>query len=166
MHLSLRTGILAALVVCSTPAVQAATRKPSCTVRFYVEVDATNSDPFTIPVKVGDPPRQIFHESAASISERQILSAHVYQTEDGKWAALFKLDPSGRLTLANVSSSNRGRSLITYVGNAKVARVLQDDILIDRPVLDGFVQIRGLLPQEAVQIQKKFPPLKPADPGR
>lgn len=163
MEMLIRLLVTACFIFLSAPEVHAFSRKPVCTVRFYVEVDASGADPFAIPVKVGRPPRNLFHESAASISERQIKGAHVYQTADGTWAALFKLDPSGRLTLANISSGNRGRSLIVYVGNAKVSRVLQDDILIDRLVTDGFIQIRGLLVQEAYQIQKLLPTLKPEE---
>jgi hypothetical protein len=165
MQLLIRMLLTACLVCLSTPDARAFSRKPVCTVRFYVEVDASGADPFAVPVKVGRPPRHIFHESAASLSERQITGAQAYQTADGTWAALIKLDASGRLTLANISSGNRGRSLVVYVGNAKVSRLLQDDILIDRLVTDGFIQIRGLLVQEAYQIQKLFPPLKPEEKG-
>jgi hypothetical protein len=163
MQMLIRLLLAACLVCLSAQEATAFSRKPVCTVRFYVEVDASAADPFAVPVKVGRPPRHIFHESAASISERQILGVHTYQTPDGTWAALLKLDASGRITLANISSGNRGRSLVAYVGNAKVSRVLQDDILIDRLVTDGFIQIRGLLVQEAYQIQKLFPPLKPEE---
>ena len=162
----LRIIVTVALTLSAVCSAHAGGRKQAVTVRFYVEVDAATADPFAVPVHVGVPQRHIFHESGASLSERQILGAHVYQNKDGEWAALFKLDATGRLTLANISSSNRGKSLVAYIGDAKIARVLPNDILIDRPVNDGLLQIRGLLPKEAYLIQTHFPQLKPAESER
>jgi len=162
MHPLFRLGIVAGLSLCSVFPAQAAGRKQAITLRFYVEVDASTADPFAVPVRVGTPERHVFHESSSSLSERQILAAHVYQNKNGEWAALFKLDGTGQITLSNISSSNRGKSLIAYVGDAKISRVLPNDILIDRPVSDGILQIRGLLPKEALLIQSRFPALKPA----
>ena len=76
--------------------------------------------------------------------------------------ALFKLDPSGQMTLANISATNRGKSLVAYVGDSKIARLIPNDILIDRPVSDGILQLRGLHPKEILLIQARFPALKPA----
>jgi hypothetical protein len=140
-------------------------RKQGCTIRIYVEVDPSDSNPFTVPVRVGVPQRHIFHEGGASISEKQVIAAHVFQNEAGEWAALLKLDPHGRIVLANLSAANRGRSLVPYVGDGKIIRVVPNDILIDRAVNDGLLQIRGLLPKEAYLIQKHFPPLKPTAPA-
>jgi hypothetical protein len=162
----LRTLVAIALIFSAVCTAHAGGRKQPVTVRFYVEVDAATADPFAVPVHVGVPQRNIFHESGASLSERQILGAHVYQNRDGEWAALFKLDGTGRLTLSNISASNRGKSLIAYIGDAKIARVLPNDILIDRPVNDGMLQVRGLLPKEAYLIQTHFPALKPEAPVR
>lgn len=164
MHPLLRTFAAVVIATSSAPSAQAAGRKQAVTIRFYVEVDAATSDPFAVPVRVGTPERHLFHESAASLSERQITGAHVYQTKTGEWVALFKLDSNGQLTLANISSGNRGKSLIAYVGDNKIARVIPNDILIDRPVTDGILQIRGLLPKEVYLIQTRFPQLKPAAP--
>ncbi len=161
MHSLLRSCTLAVLLLCGTSPVYAMGRKQSCTIRIYVEVDASDSNPFTVPVRVGVPQRHIFHEGGASISEKQVSAAHVFQNQAGEWIALLKLDAHGRIVLANLSAANRGRSLVPYVGDGKIIRVITNDILIDRVVTDGFVQIRGLLPKEAYLIQKHFPPLKP-----
>jgi len=166
MHPLFRLSVAASLALCLVSPAQAAGRKQAVTVRFYVEVDASTADPFAIPVRVGTPPRHIFHESAASLSERQITAAHVYQNKNGEWAALFKLDATGQITLSNISSGSRGKSIVAYIGDAKISRVLPNDILIDRPVSDGILQVRGLLPKEALLIQTLFPPLKPTAPLR
>lgn len=156
----------ALLGILSAPlSLHAMARKEACTIRIYVEVDSSTADPFAVPVRVGSPTRHLFHESGASISERQIAAAHVYQNPSGEWVALFQLDAAGRMVLHNISSANRGRSLIAYVGDAKITRVLPDDILIDRVVTDGVIQIRGLLPKEVYLIQKHFPQLKLPSPS-
>jgi hypothetical protein len=166
MHLLSRL-ILGVVLACGTLThAHAASRKQPVTIRFYAEVDASTSDPFAVPVHVGTPERHVFHESAASISERQIIGAHVYQTKFGEWTALFKLDATGQMTLANLSSGNRGKSLLAYVGDGKIARLIPNDILIDRPVTDGILQIRGLLPKEIFLIQSRYPPLKREAPQR
>jgi hypothetical protein len=166
MHPLIRHGSTALLLLNAPLPLHAMGRKETCTIRFYVEVDAASADPFTIPVRVGNPPRHIFHESGASLSERQIIGAYTYQKPSGEWAALFKLDPAGQLTLNNISSANRGRSLIAYLGDAKVARFMANDILIDRVISDGMIQVTGLFPKEVILIQKHFPQLKPATEQR
>jgi len=162
MHLLKRLFAAVAILCCCVSPAHAGGRKQAVTIRFYAEVDAATADPFAMPVHVGSPERHIFHESAASLSERQIVGAYVYQNKSGEWLALFKLDPSGQMTLANISATNRGKSLVAYVGDSKIARLIPNDILIDRPVSDGILQLRGLHPKEILLIQARFPALKPA----
>ncbi|MEI6712536.1 MAG: hypothetical protein WCO60_02210 [Verrucomicrobiota bacterium] len=164
MHPILRYTAAALLTGAIPLTASAMSRKPECTVRFHMEVRATEKDPFSIPVKLQNPPRQIFMESTASISERQIQAIHVFPANDGTWGCLFKLDDSGRLTLSNLSASNRGRTLVVYVGSDKITRQVID-IFIDRPVNDGMIPImRGLTYPETELLKKKFPvAIKPTD---
>ena len=140
---------------------EAFAKKPKNTVRFFVEVGSISKDPFSLPVTLTNPTRHSFMERAASLGERHITAAHVYPVDNGTWACLFKLDDSGRLILQNISSSNRGRALVAYVGSEKAARQVLD-LHIDQTITDGMIPIpRGLTYGEALQIQKQFPPLKP-----
>ena len=135
----------------------AATRKPICTVRFHIEVKASAQDSFSIAIKLPNPTRQIFIESSASISERQIKSIYTFPASDGSWGCLFQLDDSGRLTLANLSSSSRGRSLVFYIGNDKISRQVLD-IFVDAPVNDGLLPVaRGLTFADTEILKKCFP---------
>lgn len=137
--------------------VDGASRKPQLTVRFHVEVSATNRDPFSIPIKLPSPPRNIFIESSSSLSERQVEFFNPFPAGDGTWGGVFHLNPSGRLTLSNLTSSNRGRSLVFYLGNEKLSRLVLD-IYIDGTVSDGVLPIRrGLTWQEAELLKNKFP---------
>jgi hypothetical protein len=131
-------------------------RKPRCTVRFFLETEGAEASPFAIPITLHHPTRQAYVESVASISERQIVAATCSPAPDGTWGCLFQLDHSGRITLQNISSSNRGRALIVHIGNAKISRQVQE-IYIDRTVSDGLLPIpRGMTYVEALLIQKHF----------
>lgn len=151
------------LLLCSFQEAWAFSRKPICTVRFHLEVDANASDPFSRPVKLFNPPRQIYVEGSSALSEHQIEAVYLHPAGDGTWAALFKLDTSGRKILSQISSSNRGRCFVVFLGTQKLARQLAADLLIDDIVQDGLLPIpNGLTQQEALLLQKTFKPLAPA----
>jgi hypothetical protein len=134
-------------------------KPPPCTVRFHVEVQAAGADPFSVPINLQNPKRQVFVESSPALTERHIREAFVFPAEDGTWGAAFRLDQSGRITLTQMSTANRGRGIVAYVGNGKFARQISEDIYIDRPVLDGIMPIpRGLTYAEAMLLQKSFQP--------
>lgn len=144
----------------------AATRKPLCTVRFHLEVRSASEDPFSIPVKLQSPAKQIFIESSASISERQVEAVHFYPASDGSWGCLFKLDNSGRIALATVTSGSRGRCMVFFLGTEQGSRQVLD-ILIDRPVNDGILPVsRGLTWQEVEMLRTQFPPKDPKKRAR
>jgi hypothetical protein len=165
MAFTLRILSTVCLLLGLVPQAHAFTRKQKCTVRCHMEVDGTPGDPFATSVQLINPPKRIFIESAPSLSERQIRAVRIYPTANGSWAALIQLDNSGRLTLQNLSNSNRGRTMVVYVGTAKSARQVID-LEIDSPVSDGLLPIpRGLTYAEALELQKSFAPLKPQNPG-
>ncbi len=126
-------------------------------------MDASASNPFARAVRLLNPPREIWVESSAGLSERQIDAVYTFPTADGSWGALFRLDTSGRKILTQLSSANRGRSFVVFVGNHKVARQLPEDLLIDEMILDGMLPIpKGLSYAEVMLLQKTFRPLSPA----
>lgn len=157
----LRNLALLCFFLGSASDVSAFSRKAACTVRFHVEVDASTSDPFTRPIKLLNPPRQIHVESSAALSERQIEAVYTYPAADGTtWGALFRLGVSGRKILSQISSSNRGRSFVVFIGNQKLSRQLPGDLLIDAIIDDGLLPIpAGLSYPEALLLQKTFKPL-------
>lgn len=154
-------AILAAGLLC--PRAEAAARRPKCSVRFYAEVSSYSENPFATPIKTFSPPRQVFIENSAFISERNITGVHVFPFQDGTWGCVFRLDSSGRIALATVTSANRGRSVFFYLGNEKTSRQVLE-IFVDRPVNDGVLPVsRGLTYPEVQLLQKQFPPLKPEE---
>lgn len=162
MFWPIRILALLCLFLGSSSHLWAFSRKAACAVRFHVEVDASTSDPFSRPVKLTNPPRQIYVESSAALSEAQIEAVHTYPAADGSWGAFFRLNTSGRKILSQISSANRGRSFVVFVGNRKLARQLPGDLLIDEIVTDGMLPIpKGLTYPEALLLQKQFKPLTP-----
>lgn len=127
-----------------------------------METSGSEASPFATPITLHHPTRQAFIESVASISEKQIVAATCYPAADGTWGCLFQLDNSGRLALQNISSANRGRTLIAHIGNAKLSRQVQE-IFIDRTVSDGLLPVpRGLTYAESLLIQKHFREIRTA----
>jgi hypothetical protein len=101
-------------------------------------------------------------ESSAALSERQIDAVYTYPAADGTtWGALFRLDTSGRKILSQISSSNRGRCFVIFIGNHKLARQLPGDLLIDETIPDGLLPIpAGLTYPEVLMLEKTFKPLR------
>lgn len=161
----IQTLTLLLLLLGFTQSAWAFSRKNGCTLRFHMEVDGTapGSNPFAKQVRLLNPPRQIFVESSAGLSERQVDAVYTFPAADGTWGALFRLDTSGRKILAQLSAANRGRCFVVFVGNHKTARQLPEDLLIDDTVVDGMLPIpRGLSYVEALLLQKNFRALSPA----
>ena len=154
---------LAALLTAILPfKANAATKKPVCTVRFHVQVRATEQDPFSVPIAVPGSVKKIYIESTPTISERQIDSIYPFETPDGTWGCLFQLDNSGRIDLSNITAANRGRLMILFLGSQTANRQVQD-ILIDQPVNDGRIAImRGFAPQEIELLKKRFKTISPS----
>lgn len=165
MRSLLRNLALLCFFLGSAPDVSAFSRKAACTVRFHVEVDASTSDPFTRPIKLLNPPRQTHVESSAALSERQIEAVYTHPAADGTtWGALFRLGTSGRKILSQISSANRGRCFVVFIGNHKLSRQLPGDLLIDARIEDGLLPIpAGLSYPEVLLLQKTFKPLAPGD---
>jgi hypothetical protein len=135
----------------------AAARKPKLSLGFHVEVKASGPDPFSVQVRLQKPSRILTIERAASLSERHVSAIHLYPADDDTWGCLFKLNDSGRIILSNLSSANRGRSLVFFFASATVNRPVLD-LLIDTTIEDGFINIpRGLSPQEARLLKDQFP---------
>jgi hypothetical protein len=148
---------LAAVIACFI----AAAKPPAFTVRFYAETTGQDTDRFSQPVALKNPPRQAFVEKTPTISERQIAGVYTYPAPDGTFAAVFKLDGDGRIALESVTTQKRGRALVGYVGTKKGSHQVTD-MVIDRPVLDGIIVIQsGLTALEVESLKKEFKPVLP-----
>ena len=134
----------------------AAAKKPAVAVRFHAEANARDGEPFSMPVKFQNPPRDGFVERVPSISERDIRAVYPVRADDGSFGCAFQLDQHGRIGLQTISTQRRGASLVVFV-NTKSGMHQVIDMLIDKPITDGIIYIpRGLTEAEIAALQKQF----------
>jgi hypothetical protein len=150
------------LVAFAAVALTGMARKPTLSVRFFVEAKANDGGRFTVPVKLTNPTRDAFMSSIPAISEINIVAVYPVQTSPGSWGCAFKLDEDGRLKLETLSRAQRGTSMIVIVqtkgGSHQVA-----DILIDKPVSDGILYVsHGFTAMEIAVLAKEFRLFGPA----
>lgn len=132
-------------------------RKQAVTVRFYAEGNARDGASFSRPIKVGQPPREIYIESIPSINEHNLKAIYPFQASDGSWGAYFQLDQKGRIDLEVVSTERRGTVMVAFIGTANgVHQVI--DMVVDKPILDGIIAIpRGMTELEVAALTKEYP---------
>lgn len=139
----------------------AAAKAPDFFVRFHVETISQDTQSFAMPAEFHNPDRKGFVERSASISERHIAGIYPFRANDGTYGCVFKLDGDGRIGLEALSTQQRGRMLVAYVGTKKGMHEVVD-MQIDKPVLDGIITIpRGLTELEVVAMRKAFKPVLP-----
>ena len=131
-------------------------KKPSVTVRFYVEANARDTEAFSKPITLHNPEREAYIEKVPSISERSIKAMYPFQVLDGSWGACFKLDNKGRIDLEVLSTERKGSSMVIFVVTPKgIHQVV--DVVIDRKVRDGVITIpRGLTELESAALKKEY----------
>jgi hypothetical protein len=144
----------------------AGSKKPSLTVRFYMEAAAGDTDHFAEPVQLKYPPRSAYISKAPFISEHNIRGIYLFPKADGTYGCLFKLDEDGRLGLEAASMEHRGGSVVAFVGT-KTGTHQVIDMIIDKRVSDGVISIQqGLTPPEVEELRKQFHPIVPGEKKR
>lgn len=131
-------------------------KKQEVSVRFHAEGHARDTEAFSKPVKLQNPPRDAYIEKVPSISEKSIKAMYPFQAADGSWGAAFKLDHKGRIDLEVLSTERRGSSMVIFVVTPKgIHQVV--DVLIDRKVRDGVITIpQGLTELEIAALKKQY----------
>ena len=131
-------------------------RKPKIMVRFHIEANARDGQPFAMPVEFRNPPRKGFMAQIPAISERNIDAVFPYPAADGTFGCAFKLDNFGRTSLEEMSLSNRGASVVAFVSTAK-GRHQVIDMIVDKVIRDGIITIpSGLTQLEIDMLTKEF----------
>jgi hypothetical protein len=131
-------------------------KKPKITVRFHVDTNESDGQPFAMPVKFQHPKRDGFVKRVPTISERNVEAIFPYPAPDGSFGCAFKLDNFGRTELDLISRTSRGASMVAFVGTkGGVHQVI--DMVIDKVVSDGIITISsGLTPMEIETFKKEF----------
>jgi hypothetical protein len=132
-------------------------KKPTVTVRFHIEANARDGEPFATPVKFRNPPREGFIERVPTLSERDIHAIFPVPAADGSFGCAFQFNKHGTFSLQTLSTQQRGRSLMVFVATkAGMHQVI--DMIIDQPVKDGIIYVpTGLTAQEIAMLEKQFP---------
>ena len=141
------------------PLVLGMAHKSELTVRFFAEANAQDTEKFSTPVALKNPPRAAYIEKVSAINEKMIKAIYPFQAKDGTWGCAFKLDDSGKMSLEVVSTERRGSSMIAFISTQAGAHQVID-MLIDKPIRDGIISIpSGLTELEIAALTKKFPVL-------
>lgn len=133
----------------------AAASKPKVSVRFHVEVNEVNGEPFSIKSKVPGSGQNLTLSKIASISEDDIKAIYPFPAVDGSFGCAFRLDEHGNLMISTLSNESRGGTMVGFINGRAVTAML-----IDRQITDGMVFInRGIQPEEIQMLMKAFPVL-------
>ena len=131
-------------------------RKPNITVRFHIEANERDGQPFATKVTFHNPERQGSMAQIPAVSERNIVAIFPFTAGDGTAGCAFKLDNFGRTALEEMSLSNRGSSVVAFVGT-KTGSHQVIDMVVDKVIRDGIISIpRGLTDLEIAALQKEF----------
>ncbi len=134
-------------------------KKQEISVRFHVEANSRDGEPFTVPAKFHNPDRDGFVEKIPAVSERDIRAIYPVAAEDGTFGCVFALDQHGSIGLQTVSTERRGAIMVAFI-STKVGTHQAADLLIDKPITDGKIYVpRGLTQLEIEALQKQFPTL-------
>ncbi len=132
-------------------------KKQLISVRFHVEANDRDGEPFSLPAKFHNPDRDGFVEKIPAVSERDIRAIYPVPADDGSFGCLFQLDSHGAIGLQTVSTERRGATMIGFI-STKAGRHQAAELAIDKPITDGRIFIpRGLTQLEIEALQKQFP---------
>jgi hypothetical protein len=131
--------------------------KPQVAIRFHVQANPQDTEKFSTPLHLENPPRDIFIEKIPSINERMFKAIYPFQAANGTWGCSFKLDEGGRIALAVLSTEHRGQALVAMLSTKAHSRLIIA-MMIDKPINDGIITIPyGLTEMEIGVLSKQFP---------
>jgi hypothetical protein len=134
---------------------------PKAVVRFHFETSGgvANRNAFSMPLFVGtgDRARRVQVEVTPAVTELLVSAYAGALVEDGTYGGLFKLNANGRIALEELTSSNRGRLVVVFVGARGKGMRQVVDMRVDRVISDGVIPIpRGLTEKEDEMFRKAF----------
>lgn len=129
--------LLAAIGLCL---LAGARKPPAPAIRLHVETHAADGEIFSLPVRVGNPPRQLHVERMPMITEREVAAIYPFQARDGSgtFGIYLQLDNHGSKAVQQITTEKR-HALIVPIINGRPVSVLR----MDRPVRDGIISIPG-----------------------
>jgi hypothetical protein len=141
-------------------------KKKNVALRFFVEANPQDTERFAEPIKLENPPREIYIEKLPRINERQIRGIYPFPAGNGTWGATFQLEESGRLDLEVLSTAMRGKIIVAFVATSAGTHQVAN-MIIDKPIHDGIITIpHGLTDIEIGVLSKEFSLIKPKQQGK
>ena len=142
----------AALAGLLQPAIAGSKKGPITTIRLHCEGSSTDGPSFVTELELADG-RKIPIRKVPAVNERDITAFYPFPGNDGLVGAYFRLDAHGSNKLHQLTVEDKGRTAVVLV-NGRPASVLK----LSGTVGDGILYVPGgLLPQEIVALESKFP---------
>ena len=143
------TAVIAGLL---HPALAGSQKGPVTTIRLHCEGSSTDGPSFVTELQLTDG-RKIPIRKVPAVNERDITAFYPFPGNDGLVGAYFRLDAHGSHKLHQLTLEDKGRTAVVLV-NGRPASVLK----LSGTVGDGILYVPGgLLPQEVVALEAKFP---------
>lgn len=125
---------------------------PVTTIRLHCEGSSTDGPSFVTEFELADG-RKIPIRKVPAVNERDITAFYPFPGNDGLVGAYFRLDAHGSNKLHQLTVEDKGRTAVVLV-NGRAASALK----LSGTVRDGILYVPGgLLPQEIVAMEAKFP---------
>lgn len=142
-------GLCAAALLCTGGA-----KKPAIDLRIHGEGIAAEAPTFAFPATLLNG-QETFLSRMPLLTQREVRAVYPFPAADGTEGVYLKLDNHGTGLLQQHSMERRGRTLVVLLNGRQVS-----NLLVDRPVTDGIVNIpRGLSAEDITLLTTVFPVL-------
>lgn len=144
--------LIASLAGFLQPALAGSKKGPLTTIRLHCEGSSTDGSSFVTELELNDG-RKIPIRKVPAVNERDITAFYPFPGNDGLAGAYFRLDAHGSHKLHQLTVEDKGRTAVVLI-NGRPASVLK----LTGTVGDGILYVPGgLLPQEILALEAKFP---------
>ena len=122
-------------------------KREQTTVRIHEQVSSALPAEHTLTAEIPSAELKLAVAPYAILSEKDVLSAELYDTAGGK-AILLRFDIHGSIVLDEATTRSRGRYLVTFINGRSVAAWL-----VNQRVLNGQLLVEGdFTDEEAKQV--------------
>lgn len=144
--------LIASLAGFLQPALAGSKKGPITTIRLHCEGSSTDGPSFVTELELSDG-RKIPIRKVPAVNERDITAFYPFPGNDGLAGAYFRLDAHGSNKLHQLTVEDKGRTAVVLI-NGRPASALK----LTGTVGDGILYVPGgLLPQEILALEAKFP---------
>jgi len=144
---TLKNGLCVALVTLAMTGCALFQKHDETTIRIHEEVDPALPAENRTVVEIPKANLKLTVSPFATLSEKDVLSAELYDTAGGK-DILLRFDPHGTFVLEECTTRNRSHYLVTFINNRPVAAWL-----VNQGIENGQFLVEGdFTDEEAKQV--------------